>query len=77
MSHCFQGSVDKGLFATEWSRPQTASDAELVAAAVSHAVGDVGVDFDESVRGLGAAVAGAVGAEVAHERLAPLLQGEA
>jgi len=63
-----------------WSRGQPAGDeehAEAVVVAVAEASGDAAVELDEAVDGFGAAVAGAVGVEVAQERRAPLLQGAA
>jgi hypothetical protein len=60
-----------------WSRGQAAGDeehAEAVVAAVAEASGDAAVELDEPVHGFGAAVARAVGVEVAEEGLAPLLE---
>jgi hypothetical protein len=44
---------------------------------VAEAAGDAAVELYEAVDGFGAAVAGAVGVEVAEELGAPLLQGAA
>jgi hypothetical protein len=43
--------------------------------AAAEAAGDAAVEFDESVDGFGAAVAGAAGAEVGQERRPPLGEG--
>jgi hypothetical protein len=48
---------------------------ESVVVSVSEASGYAAVEFDEAVDGFGAAVAGAVGVEVAEELAAPLVQG--
>ena len=44
---------------------------------VAEASGDAAGEFDQSVDGLGAAVVGAAGGEVAEERVAPLVEGPA
>src|SRR3954470_2480673 len=49
--------------------------AEAVVVAVAEAAGDAAVEFDESVDGFGAAVAGAGGVEVGQERGPPAAQG--
>src|SRR5660398_286044 len=50
---------------------------EAVVVAVAESAGDSSVELDEAIDGLRATVGGAVGVEVAQERLTPLAQGPA